>query len=203
MTGTRDRILESAQALVIDHGFASTTIDSVLAASGTSKGAFFHHFPSKAHLGRALVERYAAADAELLESTMVRAEHEAEDPAAQLIAFVRAFEEMASVSTAEQPSCLFVSFIYEGELADAGTDALVRSSILAWRNRILEKVEAAAARRPGFPPVDRSAVADQFFTTVEGAFLLMRALGDVTRMGAQLAQYRLYLELLFASPVEG
>jgi len=30
--------------------------------SGTSKGAFFHHFDSKAALARALVDRYAAAD---------------------------------------------------------------------------------------------------------------------------------------------
>src|SRR5690606_25437002 len=47
----RDRILASARALVLDRGFASTTVDAVLTEAGASKGAFFHHFPSKGALG--------------------------------------------------------------------------------------------------------------------------------------------------------
>jgi TetR/AcrR family transcriptional repressor of nem operon len=61
-TATKERILAAAQRLVIDHGFAATSLDQVIAASGTSKGAFFHHFTSKLDLARSLVDRYAAAD---------------------------------------------------------------------------------------------------------------------------------------------
>ena len=71
---TRDRILDSAEALIMDMGFGSTSIDRVLEGAGVTKGAFFHHFPSKADLGKALVQRYAKRDTELLEVTMARAE---------------------------------------------------------------------------------------------------------------------------------
>ena len=73
-TVTRDRILDSAERLIIDRGFAATTVDAILADAGTTKGAFFHHFASKAELARSLVERYAAADIAALEDFMMRAE---------------------------------------------------------------------------------------------------------------------------------
>ena len=73
-TPTRERILDSAQELILEQGIAATSIDEILAAASTSKGAFFHHFPSKNHLARALVERYAANDVAFLEEFMGRAE---------------------------------------------------------------------------------------------------------------------------------
>lgn len=193
---TRDRILEAARALVLERGFTATTVDAVLAAAETSKGAFFHHFPSKAHLGQALVERYAAHDAELLETLMARAEAAASDPADQLIHFVRSLEEIAGQSFEAQPGCLFVSFIYERGLVDPETDAIVRRSILHWRERILDKLERAAAGRP-LPEVDLPALADHVFTTTEGALLLARAMDEPHLFAAQLAHVRHYLELLF------
>ena len=66
-TATRDRILEAGQRLVIENGFAATTVDAVHRRSETSKGAFFHHFASKRSLADALVERYVAGDLAMLE----------------------------------------------------------------------------------------------------------------------------------------
>ena len=94
-TKTRERILDSAERLVLDQGLAGTSIDQMLADAGTSKGAFFHHFPSKNHLARALVERYAANDVGYLEEYMARVEAETDDPAEQVVAFIRLFEETA------------------------------------------------------------------------------------------------------------
>ena len=51
-TDTRERILDAAQQLVMERGFSATTVDAILEAAGSSKGAFFHHFASKADLGR-------------------------------------------------------------------------------------------------------------------------------------------------------
>ena len=38
-TPNRERILDAAQQLVIENGFAATSVDQVLSAAGTSKGA--------------------------------------------------------------------------------------------------------------------------------------------------------------------
>ncbi|HYG93772.1 MAG TPA: helix-turn-helix domain-containing protein, partial [Nocardioides sp.] len=72
-SATRQRILDAARRLVIDNGFGRTSVDAVLAASGASKGAFFHHFPTKQALAEALVEQYVAGDLEMLEQGMAAA----------------------------------------------------------------------------------------------------------------------------------
>jgi TetR/AcrR family transcriptional repressor of nem operon len=193
---TRERILEAAQRLVLRQGFGSTTVDQVLTAAGTSKGAFFHHFPTKAHLGRAIVARYAAEDARTLDAFLVEAEATSDDPAVQLVALLAAFEDASGDLLQVQPSCLFVSFIYERDLAEPETMAIVAEAIAHWRSRILAKLEAAAEDRV-VAHVDLPSLADQAFTVFEGAFLLARALDDPGHLGRQLAHLRHYLELLF------
>lgn len=192
----RERILAAAEPLVLSQGFAATTVDAVLDQAGASKGAFFHHFPSKVDLGRALVDRYAQRDAELLEATMAAAEAATDDPAEQIIGFIGSFEKAADQLIAEQPGCLFVSFIYESGIADDETTNIMVESILHWRSRLLDKLEQAATDRPHLAEVDLRSLADQAFTTFEGAFLLARALDDPACVGRQLAHLRRYFELL-------
>lgn len=168
-----------------------------------------HHLPGRSQaqvravLTPHLVARYAQEDAEMLESVMAEAEATADDPALQLVAFLRNLEKVSDDLIVEQPACLFVSFIYERGLSDPHTDEVVRRAVLHWRERILAKLEGAAALRPDLPAVDLPSLADQVFTTIEGALLLSRALDDLGRMRTQLAHLRHYLELLFGLPLEG
>jgi TetR/AcrR family transcriptional regulator, transcriptional repressor for nem operon len=196
-TATRDRILDSAQRIVLERGFSATSVDAVLAEAGATKGAFFHHFPSKNDLGRALLERYAAADERMLDDVMAAAEAESDDPGEQIVAFVRHFEQASEELASAAPGCLFVSFIYERQLAGDGDDDLIAGSIRHWRERLLEKLEAAARAHPPALAVDLPSLADQVFTTFEGGFILARAMDDPSQLRAQLTHLRHYLELLF------
>jgi TetR/AcrR family transcriptional repressor of nem operon len=196
-TATRDRILDAAQQIVLERGFAATSVDAILAAAPATKGAFFHHFPSKNDLGRALLERYAAADERMLDDFIAGAEAETDDPAEQLIAFVRHFEQAADELAPTQPGCLFVSFIYERQLAGDGDDDLIATSIRHWRERLLDQLTAAARAHPPATTVDLPSLADQVFTTFEGGFILTRAMHNPSHLRAQLAHLRHYLELLF------
>src|SRR5918998_2874739 len=110
-TATRERILDAAQSLVLQRGFAGTSVDAVLAAASVTKGGFFHHFPSKQALGLALVERYAVVDLQALEDFMTGAEASSDDPAEQVVAFVRLFEEAVVELAAVPPGCLLGSFV--------------------------------------------------------------------------------------------
>jgi hypothetical protein len=133
----------------------------------------------------------------VLEDFMAVAEAESDDPAEQLVAFVRHFEQAADELAPTQPGCLFVSFIYERQLAGEGDDDLIATSIRHWRTRLLAKLEAAARLHPPAAAVDLPSLADQFFTTFEGGFILTRAMHDPSHLGTQLAHLRHYLELLF------
>jgi TetR/AcrR family transcriptional regulator, transcriptional repressor for nem operon len=196
-TANRERILDAAQRLVLERGFAATSVDAVIAEAASSKGGFFHHFRSKNELGLALLERYAAADKQLLEEFMAAAEAETDDPAEQLVEFVRRFEQVAAELAPTQPGCLFVSFIYESELAGNGSGDVIVGSIRDWRERLLEKLEAAARMHPPGADVDLASLADHVFTVFEGGFILTRAMDEPAHLPAQLGHVRHYLQLLF------
>lgn len=192
---TRKRILDAAERLVIDGGFAATSVDAVIAASRASKGAFFHHFPSKTALAQALVERYAAADRQHLLDAVATVEQATSDPVERVLRFVDLFVETADDLMAEQSSCLYVAVLTERQLAVAGTDAEIRSAIQIWRDGLGRLLRAAL---PAKSPVDVDALADHVFVTFEGAFILCRATGDPTHMRRQLATVRLLLNALLA-----
>lgn len=44
---TRDRLLQAAMDVFARRGYHGTTVDDLVSASATSKGAFYHYFPSK------------------------------------------------------------------------------------------------------------------------------------------------------------
>lgn len=195
---TRRRILYVTQDLVIARGFSATTVDAVIEAAGISKGAFFHHFTSKNALGQSVLERYAAADAEILETFMTRAEAESDDPALQLITFVRMFEE-ASDEMFAQPGCLFVSFVYERMPDSREAHDVIRNNIELWRRRLGDKLREALKQRSQ-TDLDPDSLADLMFTVFEGAFILARATNDPQHVRRQLGQYRRYLQLTLDLP---
>ena len=49
---TRRNILDAAQGLILQHGFAGASIDRIIGDAEITKGAFFHHFPNKATLAK-------------------------------------------------------------------------------------------------------------------------------------------------------
>jgi AcrR family transcriptional regulator len=57
----RDQFVDAAQALMTSKGYEQVSIQDVLAATGASKGAFYHYFGSKADLLEAIVDRMTAA----------------------------------------------------------------------------------------------------------------------------------------------
>lgn len=44
---TRDKILSAAFQLFIERGYEGASLNNIVSASGVSKGAFYHYFPSK------------------------------------------------------------------------------------------------------------------------------------------------------------
>lgn len=196
---TRERILDSAEQLVLDKGLAATSVDDILTGAGASKGAFFHHFPTKNHLARALVERYAAADVGFLDEFMTKAEAEHTDPVDQVLAFISAFVKASDELVAQQPSCLYVSYIYDRQLTEDGTNDVIRTTLLAWRARLADKLREAAAAHPPVREVDLDALADHVAASFEGAFVIVRATGEPDVMRRQLELVHDLVALLFGA----
>lgn len=194
-TATRARILDTAERLVIDNGFAATSVDQVIRESKTSKGAFFHHFTSKGDLAEHLVARYAAADIAHLEDALAQV-GDITDPGERLLGFLRVFEETADELMSAQSSCLYVAILTERQLVDSGSSAEITRAVLAWRREVAALFdEALRTRRPGHD-LDCEALADHLFVTFEGAFILCRTTGEPEHMRRQLTIVRRLVESL-------
>lgn len=58
-SATKDRLLQAAMDVFADRGYHGTTVDDIVEASETSKGAFYHYFPSKQEAFLTLLNRLA------------------------------------------------------------------------------------------------------------------------------------------------
>ena len=57
---TRKRILDAAQSLFSQSGYDATGVAEICRAAGVSKGAFYHHFPSKQAIFLELLDGWLA-----------------------------------------------------------------------------------------------------------------------------------------------
>ena len=190
---TKEKILDAAEDLVFQHGFAATSLDGVLERAALTKGAFFYHFKSKAELGSALIQRFADRDREFLEETMARAENLSTDPRQQLLIFVGLLVEPFESLAEPAAGCLFASYIYQKLEFSADVANIAAESILDWRERILEKLGAIGDLDPA---LDLEALADQLTVVVEGSYILSKLLDDPSLLPRQLKHFRRYLEFL-------
>jgi len=53
---TREALLQAAFHEIYVHGFQAASLDRIIAATGVTKGALYHHFPNKKELGYAVVD---------------------------------------------------------------------------------------------------------------------------------------------------
>lgn len=177
------------------NGFAATSVDQILEDSGSSKGAFFHHFDSKRSLARALVQRYVDADLAMLDRGL-EAAAEVSDPVDRVLAFVRFYEGWAEDLVAEDTSCLYIAVLSERDLLDPETRGEIDRGVRGWRVAFAELLRAgldAAGVAEGPDPED---LADHLFATFEGSFLMCRLEGSPEPMRAQLRVLRQLVEAL-------
>jgi TetR/AcrR family transcriptional repressor of nem operon len=192
---TRERILQVANRLIIDQGYNATSVDQVIAESSSSKGAFFHHFSSKADLAIQLVERYVAIDLAHLDAGLA-ATVGIEDPADRVIAFLRFYEEGADALMAEQTGCLYATVLAEREFTGTAINRQVADAEEVWRRAFVDLMRPALAARGRAIDIDVEALADHQFTTFEGGFILCRTLEDPSAMRSQLRIFRQLIEAL-------
>lgn len=197
---TKTAIMDAAELLILDQGFAGTPIDDVIGAAGVTKGAFFHHFDTKQGLAHALIDRFTERDEQQLRTKMERAERLHKDPLQQLLIFVSLLQEDAEILTHPTPGCLIGSYVYEAGLFDEDILQVMNDAMMVWRSAIESKLEAIAKIYPPRVDVNFAALADMLTVIIEGAYVFAKTIKDPSVVADQLGQYRDYLDLLFARP---
>ncbi len=187
--GTRARLVSNAFREIHAHGYAGASLDRILADSGVSKGALYHHFKSKADLLHAVIDdavRPMVADRWLAPLS------ESDDPIRTLAESTRA---MMAEATPEAMCCGCPLNNLTQELAGVDEDFRKHLDGVAddWRAGILAAFERGQETGHVRKDVNVAAVASLVFATYQGLIGSMKTSHDQEAVTAGLS---LFLDLL-------
>jgi AcrR family transcriptional regulator len=198
---TKGRILDIAEASVLEKGFEATSIDEIVAAADISRSGFFYHFKDKNALARAMLERYIETEDKLYDDLFSRARELNDDPLHSMLIGLKMLAELLEDMPEGHPGCVIAATAYQDRLFDQGVRELNRQAILGWRRRFRRMFEEIAAAYEPREPINLDALGDMVSSVVEGGLVLQRALRESNTAAAQIMQLRTYLKLLFARQI--
>ena len=172
--GTVDRVLDAAERLAQTRGFNGFSYADVAEELGVTTAALHYHFPGKAELGRALVERYASRFLDALAAIAAR------EPRARprLDAYAGLYGDVA----ASGRMCLCGMLAAEYETLPAVVQRAIRAFFdgnEAWLARVLESGRDEGDLAFSGPARD---VARWWTSALEGSMLLARPFGEASRV---------------------
>lgn len=194
---TRNRILDTAQAMILDHGYAGVSVDQLIKSLGLTKGAFFHHFKSKRDLARTLIQRYSDEGVQLFRDNLARAQKLSDDPLQQFLIIIGLYEELFEGLAEPFPGCLLASYVYEMQQFDEETRDIINVEFYLSRRELTRLIEQIMEKYPPNAEVEPASLADGFMSVFEGAFILSKSLDEADITVQQLRHYKTYVELLF------
>ncbi len=194
---TRQRILDVAQAAVLEKGFAATSIEEIIAAVGITKSGFFYHFADKGELALALLERYVEHERVLFDNLFARADELSDDPLHSFLIAMKLFSEMFENLPEAHPGCLTAAYCYQERMFDRRVRDLNAAGIIAWRERFRDRLEKAAATYPPKMQVNLTDVADMISALADGGIVLSKALREPRALARQILLYRDFVRMLF------
>ena len=109
---TRARILDAAEAAILEKGFGATSIDELIAAVGITKNGFFYHFKDKSELAKALLVRYVEREDTLFNDLFGRADELDEDPLHGFLVGLKMLSEAMADLPTGHPGCLVATYCY-------------------------------------------------------------------------------------------
>ena len=197
---TRKRILDVAQDSVLAKGFGATSIDEIIAATGTTKSGFFYHFKDKNELAKALLNRYVAEDEAVYDQIFDRARALTDDPLQAFLLGLKLLSEVFSDMPNGHPGCLVATSCLAERIFDREVQEISKQAALTWRRRFRGMLEDIAAVHSPREPVDIDQLADMVSTVLEGGIVMSKALREPTILVQQTLVLRTFVKMLFAPP---
>src|SRR4051812_46494472 len=179
-TGTTSRILDVAERMLQMRGYNGFSYGDVATEIGITRAALHYHFPGKAELGQALIERYAARFADALGEL----DATAPDAAAKLRGYVALYTDVLSADR----MCLCGMLAAEHRTLPDPLQLAVCdffSANTTWLGKVLEEgCRDGSLRCPGTPEDSAS----MLLGALEGGMLIARLDGDIARFTAAADQ---------------
>ena len=173
---TRSQILDVAERLVQGRGFNGFSYADVARELGITKPALHYHFAGKAELGEALISRYSAR----FTAALAEIDANIDEAPAKLDAYANLYLDVLR----HERMCLCGMLAAEYQtLPEPMTEIVIRffDDNETWLAGVLEHGRQDGTMQFADTPID---VARMIVGTFEGALLVARPYGDITRFQA-------------------
>ncbi len=196
----RDSLINAGTELMRRSGYVATSVDEICSAAGLTKGAFFHHFPSKEALAEACLHRWQEQMATLHRSA---AYQQIDDPVAKVLASIDFMAELFK-SPDVQKSCLAGTTVQEVSetnptLREAAHVCLAKGEEY-FQSLLNDACQSAVCRARGVK-IDTASLAEHWMSTVQGSLLMAKASRDPAVIGRNLTHFKSYLAGLLGQKV--
>lgn len=192
----RDKLLEAAVKLIRAQGFAGTSVDQLCAEAGVTKGAFFHHFPSKVALGVAAADYWSSSTGSFFDGAPY---HAHPDPLDRVLGYID-FRLALLDGAPQEFSCVAGTMVQEAFLSSAAIREACRASIDGNAAKV-ERDIAEAMELYGVTGFSATGLSLYIQAVLQGSFVLAKAHGGPEIARESVAHLKRYFEILFKRDV--
>jgi TetR/AcrR family transcriptional repressor of nem operon len=196
--GARGKLLDAAISIIRKKGYAATSVDELCARAGVTKGAFFHHFPTKDSLAVAAANHWS----ELSNSLFAAAPyHRFEDPLDRVLGYLDFRKSMLRGDVAEF-TCLAGTMLQEAYRTHPDIRHACDESIGGAAATVESDIAEAMKRYHIRGPWTAETLALHTQAVLQGAFILAKAKGNAAVAEESIDHLRRYVEFLFRRPTK-
>jgi TetR/AcrR family transcriptional regulator, transcriptional repressor for nem operon len=189
----RQKLLAAALELVREKGYSSTSVDELCAHAGVTKGAFFHHFPTKDALAVAAANHWSALTGAFFETAPYR-KHS--DPLDRVLGYLD-FRKALLKGEISEFTCFVGTMVQEVYGTNPEIRAACAASILGHAAKVEADIAAAMKRHRIRASWTAESLALHTQAVLQGAFILAKANGGPAIAAANIDHLRRYVESLF------
>ena len=190
---TRIKLLEAALLDIRTYGYAATSVDTLCAEAGVSKGAFFHHFKSKEDLAVQAAEYFSTMAQQLFKSAPYR---NLEDPLERLLGYVDFRIDLLQGSI-PSVTCLLGTMVQEVHHSHPAIRIACEKELAVHIKELV--ADAAAAKELYAPTAEWTPESLGYYmqSVLQGAFIFAKANQDAKTAEETLSHLRRYIDLLY------
>lgn len=192
---SRRAILEVAFKEIFARGFQGVSVDDIVRKTEMTKGAFYHHFPTKLDLGYALVED--VIQPMILERWVNPLDSE-EDPLHGILERMHTLIGKASAAELKL-GCPLNNLVQEMSSVDAGFKKRLQAALKVWIDGIERQVKRAQTNGVLKPEVVPRQVAYFVVMAHEGFYGMLKGINDPKAFEALYVSLQQYFETIRAS----
>jgi TetR/AcrR family transcriptional repressor of nem operon len=172
---TRDTILDAAFQEMHRHGFQAASLNNILAETGLTKGALYHHFPTKDDLGLAVIEEIVREGLDAMVFTPLR---ESAEPFETLLEIVHRKGQRTDLESVTL-GCPLNNLMQEMSPLDTAFRKHLNGVLTTWQNAMADALARAQAQGRVRRDVDSRAAALFIVSSWEGCVGVAKNLQSV------------------------